>query len=82
MGIRKFTRHRGWSRLFKVFIGLWYGVYILLIGTVFVLNEWQWKVEDDFYLIAVIWALIPWILLLLTRLLRYVIEGFATEESP
>ena len=79
MSTQPFTQHRGWTRLFRVFLWLCYGVYILIVGAGFVLNDWQWKVDDDFYLIALMWAVIPWILLFFMRLLRYVIEGFSSE---
>jgi hypothetical protein len=59
-----------------------YGFYILIVGTGFVWNDWQWKIGDDFYLIAVMVAVALWIILFFMRLFRYVIEGFSSEEVP
>ena len=46
----------------------------------FVMNDWQWKVEENFYVIALMWAVVPWVILIFMRLFRYVIEGFSSED--
>ena len=80
MSIHSFTRHRGWTRLFRVFLGLWYGIYILVIVISFALDGMH-DLGRDFYLLAAFWAVTPWVLVFFVRLLRYVIEGFSSESG-
>ena len=81
MDVRKVIRNPGWWRLFIVLTGLWYGYYIFIMGTVFIMNDWQWKVNENFLPMLVIWVVSPWVLLFFMRLIRYALEGFIPERK-
>ena len=81
MDLRKAIRNPGWSRAFKVFLWLWYGVYIFVMGGAFIMNDWQLKVNETFLPVLVIWVVSPWVLLFFMRLIRYGIEGFMPERE-
>ena len=82
MNLRKLTRNPGWSRLFRVFVWLWYGLYVLLILLSQLMGV-NWGKTDwpHLLIILILYVLTPWVILSVMRLVRFVLEGFFPKEG-